>query len=103
MSLPKKAKKRMNDVFLTREEIEHPYANLAVMLEDKRRKAEQMSKTVFSCITQSEETLAEKLVYAVHYDGLYFWHSTLIYPSFPFETREEAIAATVAKLKEVEE
>lgn len=26
----------MSEVFLTREEIEHPYANLAVMIEDKR-------------------------------------------------------------------
>jgi hypothetical protein len=58
--------------------------------------------TVFEKITVSHEAQAEKLVYAVHYGGLYFWHSTLIYPAFPFETKEEAIAATIEKLKEVE-
>jgi hypothetical protein len=58
-------------------------------------------QTVFHHITASPEILAEKLVYAVHYGGLYFWHSTLIYPAFPFETKAEAIAATVDRLKEV--
>lgn len=58
-------------------------------------------QTVFDSITASLEALAEKMVYAVHYGGLYFWHSTLIYPAFPFETREKAIAATIEKLKEV--
>lgn len=58
-------------------------------------------QTLFDQLTASPEVLAEKLVYAVHYGGLYFWHSTLIYPAFPFETKEEAIAATVAMLKEV--
>lgn len=56
-------------------------------------------KTVFDKITESVETMAEKMVYAVHYGGLYFWHSTLIYPAFPFKTREEAIAATMEELK----
>jgi hypothetical protein len=57
------------------------------------------SSSVFDHITQSVETLAEKVVYAVYYGGLYFWHSTLIYPSFPFETREAAITATVEEIK----
>ena len=57
--------------------------------------------TLFDRLTASPEVLAEKFVYAVHFGGLYFWHSTLIYPAFPFETKEKAIAATVAKLKEV--
>ena len=57
--------------------------------------------TLFDRITRSPEELAEMLVYAVHFGGLYFWHSTVIYPAIPFETKEAAIAATVAKLKEV--
>lgn len=64
---------------------------------------EFLYNSIFARIMQSPEALAEKLVYAVHYGGLYFWHSTLIYPAFPFETKEEAIAATVEKLKEVTE
>ena len=59
-------------------------------------------QSLFDRITASPEVLAPHLVYAVHYGGLYFWHSVLIYPAFPFETKDEAIAATVAKLKEVE-
>lgn len=90
----------MSNVFLTRDEIEHPYANLAVMLEDKRKKAEQMRQTVFDRITASPEVLAEKLVY--RYDGNGTWRSFLLY-GYEFLTKEEAIAATVAKLKEVAE
>lgn len=97
-----------NEVFLTREEIEHPYANLAVMLEDKRRKAEQMSKTVFARITASPEVLAEKLVYCnVTVKELpdiveltTGWYSTII-PKKVWSNEEEAIAATAEKLKEV--
>lgn len=97
-----------NEVFLTREEIEHPYANLAVMLEDKRRKAEQMSKTVFAKITASPEALAPKFVYHVtsFLDGLdkpkKIWYSTLINNQY-FNTELEAKRATVARLKEVVE
>jgi hypothetical protein len=96
----------MSEVFLTREEIEHPYANLTVMLEDKRRKAEQMRRTVFARITSSPEALAEKLVFAIgrivpdYNHVVTLWYSTII-PDITFETRTEAIAATVAKLKEV--
>ena len=57
-------------------------------------------KTLFKHLMTSPEVLAQHLVYAVHYGGLYFWHSTLIYPSFPFETKEAAIAATIEKLNE---
>ena len=98
---------KMSNVFLTREEIEHPYANLAVMLEDKRRKAEQMSRTVFHQITQSEEKLAEKLVYKkidsfyCTSGGVVRWTSTI--SDWEYDTKPEAIAATVAKLKEVAE
>lgn len=61
------------------------------------------TQTVFDRITQSEETLAEKLVYQVECDDCFctkLWKSTItgdLYTSEP-----EAIAATVAKLKEVE-
>ena len=93
----------MSEVFLTREEIEHPYANLAVMIEDKRKKAEQMRRTVFARITPSPEVLAEKLVYLVRdsYNGAanYHWRSTIIDKAW--KTKPEAIAATVAKLKGV--
>ena len=94
------------EVYLTRDEIEHPYANLAVMIEDKRRKAEKMSKTVFNRITSSPEVLAEKLVYrtieiAVNRVTYSCWKSTITDESY--RTKEEAIAATVAKLKEVAE
>lgn len=53
--------------------------------------------TVFERITESPETLAEKLVYC-HICG---WTSYLL--NFHTLNRDEAIAATVAKLKEIEE
>lgn len=93
-----------SEVYLTRDEIEHPYANLTVMLEDKRRKVEQMSKTVFARITVSPEVLAEKLVYLVRdsYNGAanYYWCSTVADDGM-WRTKQEAITATVAKLKGV--
>lgn len=55
--------------------------------------------TVFDRITASPEVLAEKLVY--RYDGNGTWRSFLLY-GYEFLTKEEAIAATVEKLKEVE-
>ena len=60
----------------------------------------ELDQTVFDRITASEETLAEKLVY--RYDGNGTWRSFLLY-GYEFLTREQAIAATVAKLKEVAE
>ena len=103
----------MSDVFLTREEIEHPYANLSVMLEDKRKKAEQMSKTVFAQITASPEVLAPRLVFRAEYKTIKpmylegkggiivgeVWKSTVI-AGASFKTETEAIAATLAELKE---
>ena len=90
----------MNDIYLTRDEIEHPYANLTVMLEDKRRRAEQMSKTVFARITASPEVLAEQFVYLAMADeqGRDYWGSSLMGNEF-WRTKEEAIAATVAMLR----
>ena len=54
--------------------------------------------TVFHQITASPEVLAEKLVY--RYDGNGTWRSFLLY-GYEFLTKEEAIAATVERLKEV--
>jgi hypothetical protein len=91
----------MSEVFLTREEIEHPYANLAVMIEDKRKKAEQMRQTVFVKITQSPEVLAPEFVYCEETltDGD-IWYSLLL-GDVGYATKREAVSATLAKLKEV--
>jgi hypothetical protein len=64
-------------------------------------------KTLFDRITASPEVLAEKLVFAIgrivpdYNHVVTLWYSTII-PDITFETRTEAIAATVEKLKEVE-
>lgn len=55
--------------------------------------------TVFARITASPEVLAEKLVYWEHDDWGSGWTSNLI--DEVYNTESEAIAATVAKLKEV--
>ena len=62
--------------------------------------------TVFDKITESHEVLAEKLVYK-RIDSYYCssgsvvrWTSTI--SDWEYDTKEEAIAATVAKLKEVD-
>lgn len=66
-----------------------------------------LPKTVFDRITESPKVLAEKLVFAIgrivpdYNHVVTLWYSTII-PGITFETRTEAIAATVAKLKEVE-
>lgn len=57
----------------------------------------EQKSTIFDRITESPETLAEKLVYK-NYIGL--WCSPFI--QWGKDTKAEAIAATVAKLKEVE-
>lgn len=60
-------------------------------------------KSVFHRITQSTEMLAEKLVYLVRdgYNGAanYYWCSTVT--DGMWKTKQEAVAATVAKLEEV--
>ena len=68
-------------------------------------------QTVFKKITQSPETLAEKLVYREKWTitsehpekgkEYEYWSTPFIDDLYP--TREEAIAATVAKLNEVAE
>lgn len=68
---------------------------------------EPQHPTLFDRITASPEVLAEKLVFAIgrivpdYNHVVTLWYSTII-PDITFETRTEAIAATVAKLKEVE-
>ena len=74
---------------------------------------ERDKPTVFHRITASPEVLAEKLVYQrnckiIHQNDkstmeywTYSWKSSVI-TGQSFETKAEAIAATVAKLKEVE-
>jgi hypothetical protein len=62
--------------------------------------------TVFDRITASPEVLAEKLVYrtieiAVNRVTYSCWKSTITEEKY--RTKDEAIAATVAKLREVEE
>lgn len=61
---------------------------------DFEQKAPQ---TVFHRITTSPEVLAE--TYMFNYDGKEF--KSLLLPNLVFSSREEAYAATVAKLKEV--
>lgn len=57
--------------------------------------------TVFHRITASPGGLAENFVYSVAFDYCYEeWYSTL-FPDKVFSTKSEAVAATVARLKEV--
>lgn len=61
--------------------------------------------TVFHHITSSPEVMAEKLVYDWGHlchngDIKIYWKSTIL-PDAVFGSKSEAIAATVAKLKEV--
>ena len=56
-------------------------------------------KSVFHCLTQSPEVLAEKLVYQ-GFDGG-FYSSIIEDGTKEFHNEPEAIAATVARLKEV--
>jgi hypothetical protein len=66
-------------------------------------KAFEPKPTVFQQITESPEVLAEKLVYCVFNAwGESHWKSTVIGEK-KFPTLTKAIAATVAKLKEVAE
>ena len=58
--------------------------------------------TIFQQITASPEVLAEKLVYSFFdCDGYNWWTSTLCNHT-QWESRAEAIVATVARLKDVE-
>jgi uncharacterized protein YuzB (UPF0349 family) len=66
--------------------------------ESQRDKEEFKEQTLFDRITASPEVLAEKLVYDIEWA----WYSTII-PDKGWAMRKEAIAATVAKLKEGEE
>lgn len=64
--------------------------------------AEIPPPTLFDRITADEETLAEKLVYCIAKSwGDLYWMSTVTGEK-KFPSCKKAIAATVAKLKEVE-
>ena len=62
--------------------------------------------TVFDRITTSPEVLAGRFVYKILSMGVnrrsYIWWKSSIIPDVDFTNREEAFAATLAKLKEVE-
>lgn len=62
---------------------------------------ERDKPTIFDRITESPETLAEKLVYIDGSQRVFntIWRSTLL-PNKYWKTEAEALAATVAKLKE---
>lgn len=61
---------------------------------------EPKKPTVFDHITESVETLAEKLVYrrVVSWDDEINWYSVGL-RGYCFRTKEEAIAATIEELK----
>lgn len=59
---------------------------------------EVLNDDLFHRITASPEVLAEKLVFPLA-DG--WWMSSVVDDGIRFATREVAISATVAKLKEV--
>lgn len=61
---------------------------------------DERKPTVFDCITQSEEKLAETLVYmrVVSWDDEVNWYSVVL-RSYCFRTKEEALAATIKELK----
>lgn len=73
--------------------------------DDDKTERDVLPLTVFDKITESVETLAEKLVYmrVVSWDDEINWYS-LALRSHCFRTKEEAIAATIEELKkEVED
>lgn len=70
-----------------------------------KNKYKPRKKTVFQKITASPEVLAPKLVYSFAcYDRMgVYWKSTIVDDvGVDWPTKPEAIAATVARLKEVE-
>ena len=92
-----------SDNILTERRLDGFHACLECLHRWKIRES-QPKKTLFHRITASPEALAEKLVYLVmnSYNGAvnYYWRSTIIDKAW--KTKQEAIAATVAKLKEPE-
>lgn len=84
----------------------NPLSNLCIVLGGKVSKSATgcpanyiKPPTLFQEITASPEVLAEKLVYQLP-DG--WWVATIVYDGAKFTHKETAIAATVARLKEVE-
>lgn len=70
------------------------------MSEDKRKKAEQMRWAEFAKTGLSPEEAAQLLVFRdLRYKGRIKFYSEIV--DGEFDSREEAIAATVAELKEM--
>lgn len=57
------------------------------------------SATIFQKITESPEVLAEEIIFCIHDDSEFWWTSNIL--DKYYNSRAEAIAATVSKLKEV--
>ena len=93
------------EAYLTRDEAEHPYDNITTMLDDKRRKAEQLSNTLFSKIARSPRAMANAMV-SKHVDytadgyRVVFWRSSVL-PYIQFDKYTDAVDATLTKLLEV--
>lgn len=66
-------------------------------------KGEQPEQTVFARITASPEVLAEEFVEMMYHRTFCGYHYYSMLTGDWYTTREEAIAVTVAKLKEVAE
>lgn len=67
---------------------------------------EPQGKTLFDRITSSPEVLAPKFVYYTvsrHQFGTCYWYCSALIPGEKWSKEVEAIAATVARLKEVAE
>lgn len=75
---------------------------LCVIIADSSETKSSKEQTVFHSITQSPEMLAPNFVYFAMSDeyGRDYWGSSLLDGKF-WKTRDEAIAATLEKLKEV--
>ena len=77
--------------------------------DDDKHEIDVLPMTIFDRITASPEVLAENIVVPiiVEYSGDVLWVSPLLQKDASkratfFDSKEESIAATVAKLKEVE-
>jgi hypothetical protein len=72
---------------------------------DYRKNWRKKKQSLFQQITASPDVLAPKFVYyTVNRDqfGTYYWYCSALIPGEKWSEESEAIAATVAKLKEVE-
>lgn len=82
--------------------------NVAVCTECNRvfAKSQLVDTILFDQITQSLETLADKLVYEIRstdpvLGGTHYWWCSTIIPGEKWSKRKEAFTETLVKLKEV--